>query len=93
MKVIEASHYKKTTKKLHSNEKNFLEDALNAVKKDPSIGKVLKGRFSADRAYRLKEMPKFRLIYSYDEQSDTLTLLEFEKRKNVYKKLSRNPFS
>ena len=93
MKIIEASHYKKTTKKLHSNEKNFLEDALNAVKKDPSIGKVLKGRFSADRTYRLKEMPKFRLIYSYDEQSDTLTLLEFEKRKNVYKKLSRNPFS
>ena len=93
MKVIEVNHFKKSVKKLRSNEKNFVENAVEAIKKDPSIGKFMKGNFAGDRTYRLKEMPKYRLVYIYDEETNTLILLEFDRRDRVYSKLSRNIYS
>ena len=93
MEIEKTSRFNKSVKKLRANERAIVDEAVEAITNDLSIGKALKGHLVVGLlTYRPKKMQQFRLIYTYDEQSDTLSFVEFGNRDKIYEKLSRNPY-
>ena len=69
-----------------------MDEAVEAIRNDLSIGKALKGHLASGiLTYRPKKMQQFQSIYTYDEQSDRLSFVEFGNRDKVYEKLIRKP--
>lgn len=70
-------------KNLGPKEKQKSKRKIESLLLNPLSGKILKGEFAGVRS--LKAWP-LRIIYTFDSQSQTITIITVDYRGNVYKR-------
>ncbi len=79
--IIPSSSFKKAVKHLNTQQRDVLRKVIKKIIKEPTVGKPLKyGR--GERSLRMKP---FRIVYSFRQDTKTLSLLMFKHRKDVYR--------
>ena len=90
MKVIEKSGFKKSAKKLHTNQRKDLEKAVSDIVDNIRIGKSKTGDLKGLQVHKFKMVGQLTLLaYTYEENKITLTLLAFGSHENFYRNLKR----
>ncbi len=80
--------FKKKYKKLHSQEKKAVDDAIRAIIKNPKAGEEKKGDLSGIFVYKFKiHIQEMLLAYEWDEKSRILLALGVHE--NFYRDLKR----
>lgn len=91
MKILQTLSFKRSLKKLHKNQKIFLDEAVLALCEHPLVGNLKKGDLSGVRVYKFQMISSLTLLaYQYDAQSNTLTLLKIGSHENFYRDLKEN---
>jgi len=91
MDVVQTSIFQKALKKLHSNQKADLDNAVQVIKEDPAIGQSKTGDLSGILVYKFKMVNQLTLLaYTYHDQTITLTLLAFGSHQNFYRDLKKS---
>lgn len=96
MKITITRSFKNAAKKLHKNQKNLVEDAIEAIVKDPLAGEMKIGDLAGVRVYKFHINDKLMLIaYNHVELNELDTknkneLLSLSGHKNFYRDLKRN---
>ena len=90
MRVLQTNCFKKAVRLLHSNQKKDLDDAVKALIKKPSLGKMKRGDLAGIRVYKFK-MSKQLMLLSYDvsPNEQTVILLSIGSHQNFYRNLKR----
>ena len=90
MQIIEAPKFKKTVKKLHPNQKADLDNAINEIINNISLGHAKKGDLTGIMVHKFKMQKQLTLLsYSYDDEKITLYLISVGSRENFYQQLKR----
>lgn len=80
--------FKKAYKKLHTNEKNAVDDAIRDIVKNPEIGEEKKGDLTGVFVHKFKFHTKeFLLAYEWDPK--TRLLLALGVHENFYRDLKK----
>jgi mRNA-degrading endonuclease YafQ of YafQ-DinJ toxin-antitoxin module len=88
MEILQFSSFVKTVKKLHTNAKQDLDNAIKELLKNPLVGDPKKGDLSGVRVYKFKMVNQLTLLaYSYNEQQPSITLLALGSHENFYRNL------
>jgi len=91
MNILQKPLFQKAYKKLHKNQKRDIDDAIQEIIKDPSIGQSKSGDLSHVRVHKFKMVKQLTLIaYSYEDQTITLTLLALGGHENFYRDLKKS---
>ena len=91
MNVVQTNSFKKTTKKLHKNQKKDLDDAIMIIVKNPNIGEEKVGDLSGISVYKFKMVNQLTLLaYKYEDHTITLTLLALGTHENFYRDLKKS---
>jgi len=89
MRVLTSPTFERYAKRLHPNEKKFLDEAVSAIKRDPLLGEAKKGDLEGIYIYKYKMKTQLWLLaYTY-ESVETLTLRLVGPHENFYKVLKR----
>lgn len=85
MKLLETSKFSKLRKKIKDQaEIEALKSAIGEIRKDPQIGKKLKGELEHHRSYSSAARGQARrLVYHWEK--DSLILFSFGPRQGIYK--------
>jgi mRNA-degrading endonuclease RelE of RelBE toxin-antitoxin system len=85
MKILETSKFSKLRKKIKDQaEIEALKSAIGEIRKDPQIGKKLKGELEHLRSYSYAARGQARrLVYLWEK--DSLILFSFGPRQGIYK--------
>lgn len=90
MQILQTASFRKTVKKLRKNQKPDLDQAVQAIIKDPDIGDAKKGDLAEVRVYKFKMNKQLTLLaYTYQDNTVTLTLLAIGTHENFYRDLKR----
>ena len=90
MKVLQSRQFAKAVKKLHTNQKADLDQAVQLLIQDPLIGDLKSGDLGGVRVYKLKMVNQLNLLaYSYEDEVLRLTLLAFGSHENFYRGLKQ----
>ncbi len=88
--VLQTSTFKKTVKKLKSNQKKELDTAVKKVMAEPSLGEQKKGDLAFLRVYKFKMNKQLTLLgYSFDDGTLTLELMALGSHENFYRNLKQ----
>lgn len=88
MQILQSATFKKSTKKLHINQKNCLDDAVRAILSDPLIGELKIGDLAGVRVYKFHMVNQLTLLaYRHDEQAQSIILLALGSHENFYRDL------
>ena len=91
IKILQTSVFKKIIKKLHSNQKKLLDDAVLAIADSPLIGEAKAGDLANIRIYKFKMLDQITLLaYQYDEERSLVKLLALGVHENFYRDLKTN---
>lgn len=91
MHLVQTNHFKKAVRKLHANQKADLDQAVQAIMNDPSIGQSKAGDLAHIRVHKFKMVKQLTLMaYTYEEQTITLTLLALAGHENFYRDLKKS---
>lgn len=89
--IVQTNLFKKAVKKLHSNQKRDLDDAVKAIVQNPDIGQHKTGDLTSVLVHKLMMVNQLTLIaYTDHEQSITLTLLAIGTHENFYRDLKKS---
>lgn len=87
MKVQLTISFKRLAKKLHRNQIVLLEDAIEKVQNNPTIGELKVGDLAGIRVHKFNLLHQLILLaYFYDEK-EQITLLWFGSHENFYRDL------
>lgn len=90
MKIVERPAFKKSTKKLHKNQRRDLEAAVIEITKSPDIGQMKKGDLANIRVHKFKMVGQLMLLaYTWEDDVLTLTLIGLGSHENFYRDLKR----
>lgn len=90
MNITQTSHFRKTVKKLHKNQKKDLDEAVKAIVEYPNIGDEKVGNLSGISVYKFKMVKQLTLLaYKYENETITLTLLALGTHENFYRDLKK----
>jgi len=90
MQVLQYKAFEKTAKKLHSNAKQDLDNAINELIKNPLLGELKKGDLAGIRVYKFKMVHQLTLLaYVYDELEEKLLLHALGSHENFYRDLKK----
>lgn len=90
-KVLQTPTFKKAIKKLKSNQKQDLDDAIKSLIKDPLLGQQKKGDLAYLRVYKFKMVKQLTLLgYTYIDGDVILELLNMGSHENFYRDMKRN---
>jgi len=84
MQVVQSSQFKKSYKKLHTNQLPEMNEAIKAIIADPNIGERKHGDLSWLRVHKFKMIEQLTLI-GYSIDNDTLTFIAFGPHENFYR--------
>ena len=88
MIILQTQTFVKQTKKLHKNQISDLEDAIQTIVKDPTIGDMKKGNLAGVRVYKFKMINQLTLLaYEYTHEKIQLMLLALGSHENFYRDL------
>ncbi|MBL4589969.1 MAG: type II toxin-antitoxin system RelE/ParE family toxin, partial [Alphaproteobacteria bacterium] len=80
----------KIVKKLHKNQKKDLDEAVQEIINNTSIGDEKVGDLSGVSVYKFKMVKQLTLLaYKYEDQTITLTLLALGTHENFYRDLKK----
>lgn len=91
MKVFQASTFKRTTKRLHSQQKHELDKAIKLLAKDPAVGSLEKGDLADVRVYKFHMVTQLMLLAYCYQGNKPITLLALGTHKNFYRNLKSKP--
>lgn len=90
MNLLQKPQFKKAVKKLHRNQKTDLKAAIEAIIADPAIGQGKKGDLQDIYIHKFKMAGQLTLlVYEYEADTITLTLLKLDPHENFYRDLKR----
>lgn len=90
MNVKQTNVFRRRVKKLHKVEKLALDDAINEVIVNPSIGEMKVGDLAGIQVFKYKVKAQlFLLAYEYIDDELLLTLIEHGVHENFYRDLKR----
>ena len=76
MKIKMTHTFEKCAKKFHRNQVKFIEDAIDAIAKNPEMGEPKKGDLAGVFVYKFRINRQLILLaYLYDESAKLITLL------------------
>jgi mRNA-degrading endonuclease YafQ of YafQ-DinJ toxin-antitoxin module len=84
MQVVQSSQFKKSYKKLHSNQLPEINEAITAIITDPDIGEKKQGDLSWLRVHKFRLLGQLTLL-GYSIDNDTLTFIAFGPHENFYR--------
>jgi mRNA-degrading endonuclease YafQ of YafQ-DinJ toxin-antitoxin module len=88
MQILQSSTFKKAVKKLHTNQKTALDNAVRIILSNPLIGSEKVGDLASVRIYKFRMIEQLTLLaYKYDEQNSSITLLALGVHENFYRDL------
>ena len=88
--VLQTRSFKNTVKKLKPSQKKVLDNAIEELMKDPSIGEQKKGNLAFLRVHKFKINKQLMLLgYSFSRGSLTLELLALGSHENSYRDLRK----
>ncbi|MBV8802953.1 MAG: type II toxin-antitoxin system RelE/ParE family toxin [Gammaproteobacteria bacterium] len=88
MKTILTNTFKRSAKKLHSNQITDLKKAIDHIQENPIDGELKTGDLSGIRVYKFHILHQLILLaYTYNQQENEITLLSFSPHENFYKNL------
>jgi len=89
VQVIQSAAFKRAYKRLHPNQKADVDEAVQAIVTDPSLGEAKKGDLAGVYVYKFKCSGQLTLIaYEYDPGTRLLLLLG--SHENFYRELKRS---
>jgi len=88
MQVEQSSQFKKSYKKLYSNQLPEMNEAIEAIIADPNIGEKKHGDLSWLRVYKFKMIEQLILI-GYSIDNDILTFIAFGPHENFYRDIKK----
>ncbi|MBB1487175.1 type II toxin-antitoxin system RelE/ParE family toxin [Oceanospirillum sediminis] len=84
--VLQTASFKKSVKKLHSNQKSDLDAAVKELIQNPLLGEKKKGDLAFLRVYKFKMVKQLTLLgYSYEDGTITLELITLGSHENFYR--------
>ena len=88
VQVLQSSAFRRAYKRLHPNQKADVDEAVQAIVADPSLGDAKKGNLAGVYVYKFKcnGQPTL-LAYEYDPATRLLLLLG--SHENFYRELKR----
>ena len=88
--VLQSPLFKKTVKKLKSNQKKQLDAAIKQLMAKPTLGDLKKGDLVFLRVYKFKMSQQLTLLgYSYNDGALTLELISLATHENFYRDVKR----
>ena len=91
MEILQTRQFKQVVKKLNANQKEELDEAIEAIVENPFIGQQKTGDLYFLRVYKFRMSNQLtRLGYSYEEKLVTLTLLHLGSHENFYRDIKRS---
>ena len=88
VEVLQGSGFRRAYKRLHSNQKADVDDAVAAIVADPALGEAKKGDLAGVFVYKFQCVGKlFLLAYEYDVASRLLLLVGTHE--NFHRELKR----
>jgi mRNA interferase RelE/StbE len=88
MNISQKTPFKKAYKKLHDNQVPAVNDAINLILNNPSIGEAKKGDLAGLLVYKFDVQNQLYLL-AYTVEGEDLTLLALGVHENFYDKLKR----
>ena len=86
--VLQAATFRRAYKRLHSNQKADVDDAVQAIVDDPTLGEAKKGDLAGVFVYKFKCNNQLTLLaYEYDPNTRLLLLLG--SHENFYRELKQ----
>ena len=90
MIVDQTNHFKRTVKKMKSNNKALLDETIKEIIKNPLLGTLKAGDLSGVRVYKYKVISsQYLLAYYYNDVLKKLILLEIGLHENFYRDLKK----
>lgn len=91
MQVLQSYTFKNTVKKLHKNQKQYLDEAVKKILDNPLIGELKKGDLAGIRVYKFRMINNLTLVaYKYDEQNMLIKFFGLGSHENFYRDLKVN---
>lgn len=95
LKILDTPTFRRVVKKLHAQEKKALDQAVQAIAADPSLGEAKKGDLAGGLVYKFKmTQQESRLAYRLQPSRSNpveLVLLNLGSHENFYADLKRQP--
>jgi mRNA interferase RelE/StbE len=88
MKIFITNTFKKAAKKLHRNQIKILENAIEEIHKNPSIGELKIGDLNNIRVYKFHILHQL-ILLAYKVTTEQITLLSFAPHENFYENLKK----
>lgn len=90
MNVLQKGEFKKAYKRLHENQLDAVNEAIEAVMENPEVGTQKKGDLVKFRVYKFPVLDQLYLLgYVYEEAENTLTLHAIGPHQNFYRDLKK----
>ena len=90
MQIFQTTAFSKAVKKLHANQKKYLDKAVKAIMADPDIGDAKMGDLAGVFVYKFNMVKQLTLLaYTCDNKKLILTLLALGSHENFYRDLKR----
>jgi len=90
MIILQTPRFSKQLKKLKSNQKEALDEAVTAIIANPLIGVQKRGELDYLRVYKFSMLKQQALLaYSYDDGKLIIKLLAIGSHENFYRDLKR----
>lgn len=90
MNIVQTPEFKRQVKKLHTNQKHQLDEAVKVVAQDPLIGIPKKGDLSGVRVYKFNMVNQLTLLaYEFNSNQIQLILLALGTHENFYRGLKK----
>ncbi|MCY0964046.1 type II toxin-antitoxin system RelE/ParE family toxin [Parathalassolituus penaei] len=88
--VLQTPTFRKAVKKLNSDQKKDLDDAVRTLIEEPLLGEQKKGDLSFLRVYKFKMSKQLTLLgYSFIDGTLTLELMALGTHENFYRDVKR----
>lgn len=88
MTIVQSPYFRRSYKKLHTNQVKPVNEAIRYLLSDPSCGEEKKGDLAGVRVYKFRVQDRqFLLAYEYDKE--TLFLLALGVHENFYRDLKK----
>lgn len=88
--VVQTPSFKKSVKKLKSNQKRDLDEVIKRLMLDPEMGEKKRGDLGYLRVFKFQMAKQLTLLaYSYENGSVILELLMLGTHENFYRDLKR----
>ena len=89
VRVLQSATFRRAYKRLHSDQKADVDDAVAAIVTDPTLGDAKKGDLTGVCVYKFKCVGQLALLaYEYDPATRMLLLLG--SHENFYRELKRS---